>query len=275
MIKIFVFLFFTVSLLGVSAQELSFKGGHSHNDYHQKKPLSEALGHGMVSVEADIFLHDGKLLVGHSVDELQNNRTLESLYLDPLKELIEEEGQSQFTPIILMVDIKDRGQDTWQELKKVLEKYKDILSGLSDGKITKRSVTIILSGDRPIETLRNEKNRYAFIDGRMNINDIQSPSSLMPLISNNWGVLFRWNGEGEISKIEFEKLKAMVGKCHHNHKIVRFWGISEEPILREEFWKVLIEAGVDLIGCDCPSCLENYLINKDQKNCLRNGNEMD
>jgi hypothetical protein len=38
---------------------------HAHNDYEHKRPLFDALDNGFTSVEADVFLVDGKLLVGH------------------------------------------------------------------------------------------------------------------------------------------------------------------------------------------------------------------
>ncbi|MCS6919603.1 MAG: hypothetical protein NZM28_07520, partial [Fimbriimonadales bacterium] len=44
---------------------------HSHNDYWRKRPLQDALECGFCSVEADIFLVDGKLLVGHDTHELR------------------------------------------------------------------------------------------------------------------------------------------------------------------------------------------------------------
>ncbi len=63
---------------------------HAHNDYLHERPLLDALANGFCSVEADIFLENGELLVGHTKRELASGRTLQSLYLDPLKERINE-----------------------------------------------------------------------------------------------------------------------------------------------------------------------------------------
>ena len=52
---------------------------HAHNDYLHARPLFDALDHGFASVEADIFLVDGKLLVGHAKSELKADRTLQAL----------------------------------------------------------------------------------------------------------------------------------------------------------------------------------------------------
>src|SRR5689334_17418060 len=43
--------------------------GHSHNDYRQKHPLTDALRLGYLSIEADVFLVDGDLLVAHEREE--------------------------------------------------------------------------------------------------------------------------------------------------------------------------------------------------------------
>jgi hypothetical protein len=59
---------------------------HPHNDYWRKRPLQDALECGFCSVEADTFLVGDQLLVGHDPHELRPERTLESLYLAPLRE---------------------------------------------------------------------------------------------------------------------------------------------------------------------------------------------
>ena len=58
---------------------------HAHNDYEHTHPLFDALDHGFASVEADIHLVDGQLLVAHSRSEVNPERTLQALYLDPLR----------------------------------------------------------------------------------------------------------------------------------------------------------------------------------------------
>src|SRR5687767_7205871 len=57
---------------------------HAHNDYMHTQPLLEALDHGFCSVEADVFLVDGELLVAHDRAACRADRTIDRLYLDPL-----------------------------------------------------------------------------------------------------------------------------------------------------------------------------------------------
>ncbi|KAL8846199.1 MAG: hypothetical protein Q9221_008696 [Calogaya cf. arnoldii] len=61
---------------------------HSHNDEERPVPLYNALEVGCTSVEADVWLQGGDLLVGHSKDSLKPSRTLQSLYIDPLLSIL-------------------------------------------------------------------------------------------------------------------------------------------------------------------------------------------
>src|SRR5215471_5490757 len=69
---------------------------HAHNDYEHKRPLFDALDHGFCSVEADIYLVDGKLLVAHERQDVKPDRTLERLYLDPIRERVRANGGSVY-----------------------------------------------------------------------------------------------------------------------------------------------------------------------------------
>ena len=42
---------------------------HSHNDYARRVPFYQAYAQQVSSIEADVFLHDGQLLVGHDPEE--------------------------------------------------------------------------------------------------------------------------------------------------------------------------------------------------------------
>ena len=65
---------------------------HAHNDYEHERPLFDALEQGFTSVEADIWLVDGQLLVAHDLENVQPGRTIEALYLEPLAALVRANG---------------------------------------------------------------------------------------------------------------------------------------------------------------------------------------
>jgi hypothetical protein len=54
---------------------------HSHNDYEHARPLLDALDHGFGSVEADVWLVNGALLVAHDLKDAKPEHTLQKLYL--------------------------------------------------------------------------------------------------------------------------------------------------------------------------------------------------
>ena len=65
---------------------------HSHNDYWRKVPLYDALAAGCTGVEADVWLKDNDLLVGHSTSSLTSTRSLRSLYIDPLTSILSHQN---------------------------------------------------------------------------------------------------------------------------------------------------------------------------------------
>src|SRR5689334_16577983 len=65
---------------------------HAHNDYEHKRPLFDALEQGFCSVEADVYLIEGRLLVAHNPLDLKPERSLQALYLEPLKRRVAENG---------------------------------------------------------------------------------------------------------------------------------------------------------------------------------------
>lgn len=67
---------------------------HSHNDYYHPLPLYDALFYGCTSIEVDVWAFDNELYVGHYTRDLVLNRTLRSLYLDPLIALLNARNPS-------------------------------------------------------------------------------------------------------------------------------------------------------------------------------------
>lgn len=240
------------------AETPPLRQAHAHNDYLHERPLLDALDRGFTSVEADVFLVDGRLLVAHSVPELNPQRTLEKLYLEPLQKRAQAGGGKLFadgTSLTLLVDIKAGAETTYRALAELLAKYGDIISVVRDGKLESKAVTVVVSGDRPQATIAAERIRFVGIDGRLADLDSNRPSHLMPLISDNWSRHFRWRGEGEMPQAERDKLAEIVAKAHAAGRRVRFWATPD----RESMWRQLHAAGVDLINTDDLDGLARYL----------------
>ncbi|MDP6446004.1 MAG: phosphatidylinositol-specific phospholipase C/glycerophosphodiester phosphodiesterase family protein [Pirellulaceae bacterium] len=235
--------------------------GHAHNDYRHKRPLLDALDHGFCSVEADIFLIDGKLLVGHDLFDLRPSRTLEKLYLDPLRKRALANGgriHRNGPSVMLLIDIKRDGAKAYARLSEVLAEYKEILSSVEDGKFHSRAVQVVISGDRPREAIAADSIRYAAIDGRLGDLDSPAPAHLVPLISDRWSSHFRWRGAGPFPPDEKRKLVSIVNRAHASGRRVRFWATPENPLL----WRELLAADVDHINTDQLSKLRDHLLNQ-------------
>src|SRR5688572_26978052 len=129
---------------------------HSHNDYEHSRPLWDALEQGFCSIEADIYLVDGQLLVAHDRKDVRSDRTLQALYLEPLQ-MLARKNRGRVYPngpsLTLLVDIKSEAEPTYKALEGVLQKFAPILTRFRSGKIETNAVTVILSGNRPRERL--------------------------------------------------------------------------------------------------------------------------
>lgn len=231
---------------------------HAHNDYEHKRPLHDALDQGFTSVEADVFLVEGQLLVAHNFVDVSPERTLEELYLRPLQDLAKKNNGRIYPngpTVTLLVDIKTNGQAAYTALHELLAKYDSLISKSVDGSHVENAVTVIISGDRPFREIEELQPRRAGIDGRLSDLDSERSASLMPLISDNWTNHFKWRGTGEFSATERDKLKDVVMRTHAKGRRIRFWATPESPVL----WKELRAAGVDLIGTDDLAKLSGFL----------------
>lgn len=230
---------------------------HAHNDYEHKRPLLDALECGFCSVEADIWLVKGQLLVAHTPLQWDTARTLEKLYLDPLRERAKaNRGQIQLgATFYLMIDIKTDAKETYAALAKVLEEYSDILTVWRDGKTETKAVTVVISGNRDTKSIGEEKTRYAVIDGRPVDLSGTASADLIPWISDSWKLHFKWAGTGAMPEEERKKLRELVAKAHKQGRKVRFWATPET----EELWKELLAADVDFLNTDKLKELEKFL----------------
>ncbi|MEV6109949.1 phosphatidylinositol-specific phospholipase C/glycerophosphodiester phosphodiesterase family protein [Streptomyces sp. NPDC051940] len=242
---------------------------HAHNDYLHERPLHDALSHGFTSVEADIFLRDGKLLVAHEEATLDPARTLEALYLDPLARRVAANRGSVYAghrqSVQLLIDIKDLGDATYRELSRVLRRYRGLFSYAVDGRVHPRAVTAVISGDRAARVpMEAEQVRYAFYDGRYDDLATSVPASFIPLVSGNWNSFFTWQGVGEMPAAERERLRSIIAFAHSRGQRVRFWATPDLlGAARDALWQELLAADVDHLNTDDLAGLETFLRARD------------
>lgn len=233
---------------------------HAHNDYAHPRPLLDALAQGFNSVEVDVHLVGDELLVAHDADEVDPERTLEALYLAPLRDHIQRHGGSVHPgrpPLLLLIDIKTGAEVTYARLHPLLRRYADILAMHVGDLEVEGPVVAVLSGNRPRSALLAAPIRFAGFDGRLaDLEDSGGlPSTFMPLVSQDWGAVSEWTGEGPPPPQLRRELARLADLAHAQGRRLRFWGSPDRP----EVWRVLHDAGVDLINTDDLGGLRAFL----------------
>lgn len=107
-----------------------------HTDWRDV-PFYSALSVGAISIEADVWLYNDTLFVGHEISALTKQRTFESLYINPILDVIKRQNPattfvnektlngvfdtSSGQTLYLFVDLKTSGASTWPVVIKALE----------------------------------------------------------------------------------------------------------------------------------------------------------
>lgn len=167
------------------SREIIPMGCHSHNDYWRSVPLYSALQTGCIGVEADVWLFDDELYVGHTTSSLSARRTLRSMYIDPLVKILERQnpvtsfhrvldkpphGVWDTDPdqtVVLLIDFKTDGAATWPAVIKQLEplRERDYLTYFNGREIVPGPVTVVGTGNTPFDLLTaNATYRDIFFD---------------------------------------------------------------------------------------------------------------
>lgn len=235
----------------------------SHNDYDRSRPLFEAIDLGFNCVEADLWLIDGELYVAHDKPQTLNpERTFEKMYLKPLAERIKANGgkvhKKGKKPFFLMVDCKSNGEEMLPVLKQKMEPYLSLFCTVEKGKMKKGAVLLFLSGDKPYQSILAAGEGSVFLDGRIKDLGKNIDSNMMPVISDDYSSFLKWRGEGEMPQEELEKMRGYIRQAHKEGKLFRWWGAPDT----QQFKRLFIEEGVDLIGADKLSVLYEVLTSK-------------
>ena len=222
---------------------------YAHNDYRNAHPLLDALSLGFRGVEADVVLVDGELRVAHKRKEARPERTLEALYLRALAERVETchgRVHDDPRPFLLNIEIKERDDAALTELRRLLEKYRSMLTEMSAGQVHPGAVDVVLVGYRPtLSEIEQESPRYY----RVQV-EIERPEDLalpcrpdvVGFQSIDYGKRMRW---WRRSKQESKYLAAIrEAKQAHPDCMIRVFNLSPDRARYERS----LGAGVDLIG---------------------------
>ena len=151
---------------------------HSHNDYWRTVPLFSAVEAGCIGVEADIWLFDERLYVGHSISSLTPNRTINSLYIDPLLDILEGQNPKQTLlprkdpqingvfdtnpeqPLIFLIDFKTAGATLWPYVQSALEplRKRNYLTRFDGNKMIHGPIIVVGTGNTPFDLIISDES---------------------------------------------------------------------------------------------------------------------
>lgn len=248
---------------------------HSHNDYWRKVPLFTALRQGCMGVEADVWLFDdpersNSLYVGHDRAALQPDRTFQSLYIQPLVDILERQNPAtQFyndnyrgvfdmdpnQTLTLLVDVKTSGPETWAKVVEQLEplRQRDWLSFYANGTTHTRPITVVGTGNTPFDLLTsNSTYRDYFYDAplqKLTSADYDTTNSYYASVSFGSAIGATWMGG--LGAEQVERIRAQVKAAHERGLKARYWDLPSWPIgTRNRIWDLLVKEGVDLLNVD-------------------------
>lgn len=234
----------------VSAQNPAQFQIHSHNDYLQTVPFWTAFSAGASSIEVDVILKDSKLMAAHEAASIDPKRTIESLYLDPISEGIEN-GLISSINFHLLVDLKTEAYSTLEILEESMKNYKPILYSTDNP----NGLKLIISGNRPKPVDYKNYPDWMLFDYQSKELTKELPWDKIGMVSLSFRQFSIWNGKGRMVEDQRVKIKDFIDLVHSFNKPVRFWGSPDS----KSAWKAFYEMGEDYINTDHPIEAADYL----------------
>ncbi len=213
---------------------------HAHNDYQQLQPLVHAVQYNVFSLEADLFLVNGKLRVAHDKEELATAPKLKSLYLKPIIKLFKKHrgrisADSAYAPV-LMLDIKQDGAAVIAAIVKAVKNHRQVF----DRSVNPLAVQIVISGDRGVFGQWTSYPSFIFFDGRPHENYDAATLQRVAFISD------AYKNYAKPADSTAYKLQQLSAQVHQQNKLLRIWGMPDN----EESWQQQMHWGIDIINTD-------------------------
>lgn len=164
---------------------------HSHNDYWRRVPLYDALRWGCTGVEADVWLFENDLFVGHTTSALTKSKTFTTMYIDPLVKMLDHNNPAPLFPdkslsaavepqkkngifqtsptqtLVLLVDFKNNGHEIFPHVARQLAplREKGYLSSFNGETTSYGPITVVATGNAPFDSIvANSTYRDIFFD---------------------------------------------------------------------------------------------------------------
>ena len=233
-------------ILGIQLNaQSSLRKAHAHNDYEHTKPFYEAFQLGFGSIEADVFALNGQLLVAHEIGHASSNRTLKSLYLDPIEQVLKSDTQGNFH--LFLIDSKTSADSTMPLLVKALTPLGKL--------IQEKNIKIVVSGNRPEPKDYIKYPNWITFDGRKDENVPVFAKDRIYLVSESFLKFGLWDGKSPMKPEMKDKLQAFINDVHKEGKKIRLWATPDTLFA----YQTLLSLGLDYVGTDHLTALADFL----------------
>ncbi len=241
---------------------------HSHNDYNRTAPFWEAYSQHCQSIEADVFLHNGELLVGHEVEDLKPENSFLRLYVDPIVRTFRANGGKMWAGsqdrLMLLVELKSATEPTLTEVIEQLEEFPDVFC-------SPEGVKVAITGNTPSKDHFRDYPEWVGFDGDIRETYTLAQLERVALVSNSFRMFAKkWNGKGRMIDPELNAVKDAIAKVHSWGKPIRFWEAPEGTTAYFTFWKL----GVDIINTDKPAVAHLFFDDWGNKNFIMGKHEV-
>lgn len=237
---------------------------HSHNDYLRTAPFWQAYSQKVHSVEADVFLEDGVLLVGHDPEDLSPEMNFEDLYVRPAVEVFRRNGGTAWKDcdgvLQLMVELKSDAAPELDAVVSMLSRWPEVF----DPEINPDAVRVVVTGNVPSPEDFSRYPEWISFDGDLSQEYTPGQLERIALFSADFRNYSSWNGKGSIVPDEAAAVRAAVGKAHGMDRPIRFWNAPEGVTVYYTFY----DMGIDYINTDHPEACAAFFSDFGNKNFM-------
>ncbi|KAJ5104749.1 hypothetical protein NUU61_002096 [Penicillium alfredii] len=249
----------------------------SMDDYWRDEPFYTGLAKGCMSTEADVWLYNDTLYVGHHESALTEDRTLESLYIKPILDILAR--QNPDSPFITLptkngvwdtdpeqtlyffIDVKTSGHETFEAVIKALEplREKGYLTSVTNGKtVTNGPVTIIATGETPLEMVTQVPDRDYFFDAPLGeLTDkryADITAAVSPIASTDFEKAVgkvKPDTSPVLTDAQLKSLQSQIAAANERGIGARYWNTPSFPVRKRNLiWRALLQEGVMLLNAD-------------------------
>ena len=221
---------------------------HSHNDYERTVPFFEAYSQHCVSIEADVYLQDGEILVAHDRKDVRADRSLKTMYIEPIVRIFRENGGRMWRGsddrLDLVIDLKTA--ESMPGVVALFEQYPDVFA-------SGNGVRVLIGGEKPAAEDFDKWPSWLWFIGRFEqgkLNFTPDQLSRIAVISARFRDFAKtWNGKGRMDDSDFSAVRRAIEDAHRAGKPIRFWGAPDTGNVYLTFYVM----GADIINTDDPA----------------------